>query len=119
VMAIKGAMALATRVESDKEGDGFGNKSDGDKGGEQAMAIMATATVMEATWAMAMATRVVCEKDGNCNSGKSNGNGDEGGRRVTVTRACRAHGNNLYGYGGRVLKIWYLKLTKVHIFKSI
>jgi hypothetical protein len=33
--------------------------------------------------------------------------------------SCRAHGNNLYGYGGQVLKIWYLKPTKVHLFKSI
>jgi hypothetical protein len=33
--------------------------------------------------------------------------------------ACRAHGYNLYGYGGSVLKIWYLKIAKVHIFKSI
>jgi hypothetical protein len=32
---------------------------------------------------------------------------------------CRAHGNSLYGYGGKVLKIWYLKITKVHVFKSI
>jgi hypothetical protein len=32
---------------------------------------------------------------------------------------CCAHGNNLYGYGGWVLKVWYLKPTKVHTFKSI
>ncbi len=31
---------------------------------------------------------------------------------------CWAHGI-FYGYGGRVQKIWYLKITKVHIFKSI
>jgi hypothetical protein len=35
------------------------------------------------------------------------------------TCTCPAHGNNLYGYKGRVLKIWYLKPTKVHVFKSI
>jgi hypothetical protein len=32
---------------------------------------------------------------------------------------CRAHGNDFYGYGGQVQIIWYLKITKVHIFKSI
>ncbi len=31
---------------------------------------------------------------------------------------CRAHGNNFYGYSGQVQKIWYFKITKVHIFKS-
>jgi hypothetical protein len=39
--------------------------------------------------------------------------------RPASQSCCCAHGNNLYGYGGRVLKIWYLKPTKVHIFKSI
>jgi hypothetical protein len=33
--------------------------------------------------------------------------------------ACSAHENNYYGYGGQVQKICYLKITKVHIFKSI
>ncbi len=32
---------------------------------------------------------------------------------------CCAHGNNFYGYGGQVLKKWYLKPTKVHIVISI
>jgi hypothetical protein len=32
---------------------------------------------------------------------------------------CHAHGNNFYGYGGQVLKIWYFEPTKVHTFKSI
>ncbi len=32
---------------------------------------------------------------------------------------CHAHGNNFHGYGGRVLKIWYLKPTKIHIVKVI
>ncbi len=32
---------------------------------------------------------------------------------------CCAHGNNFYGYGGPVPKIWYLKISKVYIFKSI
>jgi hypothetical protein len=35
------------------------------------------------------------------------------------TGDCCAHGNNLYGYGGQVLKILYLKPAKVHIFKSV
>ncbi len=32
---------------------------------------------------------------------------------------CCAHRNNFYGYGGRVLKIWYLQPTKVHMVISI
>ncbi len=32
---------------------------------------------------------------------------------------CCAHGNNFYGYRRWVQKIWYNKITKVHIFKSI
>ncbi len=44
----------------------------------------------------------------------------QAGLRLSYSQCmCRAHGNNLYGYGGEVLKIWYLKITKVHIFKSI
>jgi hypothetical protein len=38
---------------------------------------------------------------------------------TSSSNRCHAHENNLYGYGGQVLKIWYLKPTKVHIFKSI
>ncbi len=38
---------------------------------------------------------------------------------TSLAMLCCAHGNNLYGYGVQVLKIWYLKPTKVHIFKSI
>jgi hypothetical protein len=37
----------------------------------------------------------------------------------TNKEECRAHGNNFYGYGEQVLKIWYLKPTKVHIVISI
>ncbi len=33
--------------------------------------------------------------------------------------SCRAHGNNFYGYGGQVQKMWYLKITKIQIFNSI
>jgi hypothetical protein len=36
-----------------------------------------------------------------------------------LQETCCAHGNNFYGYGGQVLKIWYLKPTKVHIVISI
>jgi hypothetical protein len=34
----KRVMALATRVECDKEGDGFGGRSNGKEGGKQATA---------------------------------------------------------------------------------
>jgi len=41
---MKRAMALATRVECDEESDGFGSKSDGNKGGRRLTATRAMAT---------------------------------------------------------------------------
>ncbi len=38
---------------------------------------------------------------------------------VPAGKNCPSHGNNFYGYRECVQKIWYLKITKVHIFKSI
>ncbi len=77
---MKRAMALATRVEScDKESDGFGGKSDGNKGGRRLTATRAMATVMVTTWVMATVTRLACDKEGKGEGGKGDGDGDEGG----------------------------------------
>jgi hypothetical protein len=46
---MKQAMVLATRVECNKESDGFGDKSDGNEGGRR----------LTATRAMAMVTKKV------------------------------------------------------------
>jgi hypothetical protein len=41
------------------------------------------------------------------------------GAAMHEPRAYHAHGNNLYKYGGQAQKIWYFKITKVPINKSI
>ncbi len=61
----KGAIALATWVEWDKEGNGFGSKSNGDDGGNQLMTIRAMVTGKATTWAMGMVTRVAGNEEGN------------------------------------------------------
>jgi hypothetical protein len=58
------AMALATRVACDKEGDG--------KGGRQAAATRAMAKI----WAMATAMRLAGNKEDEGKDGKGNGDGD-------------------------------------------
>ena len=52
---MKRAMALVTRVECDEESDGFGGKSDGNKGGRRLTATraMAMATATARKWVMA------------------------------------------------------------------
>ncbi len=50
------AMASATRVACDKEGDGNSGKSSGNKGGRQATATRVMAMATATTWAMEMAT---------------------------------------------------------------
>jgi hypothetical protein len=57
-------MALVTRVVCNKEGGG--------KGGRQAMAIRAMATM----WAMGMVMRLAGNKEDKSEGGKGNGNGD-------------------------------------------
>ena len=76
---MKRAMALATRVECDKESNGFGGKSDGNEGGRQLTVTRVMATVMVTTWVMAMVTRLVGDKVGKGEGGKGDGDGDEGG----------------------------------------
>jgi hypothetical protein len=73
-------MALVTRVEWDKEGNGFGGKSNGNKDGGQATATRAMVPAMVTTWAMATATRVAGNKEGKAKGSKGNGDSNEGGR---------------------------------------
>ncbi len=61
---VKRAMALATRVECDKESDGFGGKSDGNEGGRRLTATRAMATSTATTWVMVMVTRLAGDKEG-------------------------------------------------------
>jgi hypothetical protein len=80
---MKRAMALATRVECDEESDGFGGKSDGNKGARRLTAKRAMVTVTATTWVMATVMRLVGDKEGKGEGGKGDGDGDEGagGRR--------------------------------------
>ena len=70
---MKRAMALATRVECDKESNGFGGKSDGNEGGRRLMATRALATVMATamTWlTMVTVTRLAGDEEGKGEGGK-------------------------------------------------
>ena len=71
-------MALAMRVECEEESDGFGGKSDGNKGGRRLTATRAMATAMARTWAMVMVTRLAGGENGG--GGRRRGNGDFGGQ---------------------------------------
>jgi hypothetical protein len=64
-------MESATRVEGDKEGDGFGGKSNGNKDGRQATATRAMARVMDDVGDGS--------KQGNGMIGKSDSDGGKGG----------------------------------------
>ncbi len=106
---MKRAMALATRVECDEESDGFGGKSNGNKGDRQWMATRVMAAMTVTTWVMVMVTRLSGNREGkgegskgngnsdegggqqrgNGNGGKSNGNGNKGGRQATATATKR------------------------------
>ena len=70
---MKRTMALAMRVECcDEESNGFGGKSNGNKGDRRL-------TVMATTWVMVMVTMLAGDKEGKGEGGKGDGNGDEGG----------------------------------------
>ena len=93
---MKRVMVLAARVEScDKESDGFGSKSDGNKCGRQLTVTRAMVTVMATTWVMAMVTRLAGNKEGKGEGGKGDGNGDEGGGR----QRGNGDGGKSGGYG--------------------
>ena len=76
---MKRAMALATRVECDKESDGFGGKSDGNEGGRRLMATRVMAMVTAMTWLMVTVTKLAGDEEGKGEGGKGDGDGDEGG----------------------------------------
>ena len=76
---MKRAMALATRLECDKERNGFGGKSDGNKGGRRLAATRAMATATAATWVTVMVTGLVGDEEGRGEGGKGDGDGDEVG----------------------------------------
>ncbi len=79
---MKRAMAVATRVECDKEIDGFGGKSDGNKSGRRSLtATRAMATVTATTWVMATVRRLAGNEEGKGGGGKGDGDGDEGDGR--------------------------------------
>ena len=80
---MKRAMALATRVECNKESNGFDGKSDGNKGGRglTATRVMATVTATATKWLMVTVTRLASDEEGKGEGGKGNGDCDEGGRR--------------------------------------
>jgi hypothetical protein len=78
-------MMSATRVVCNKEGNGNGYKSNGDKGDGQVMAtramVTAMATTKATTWVMVMGTRLAGNKEDKGKGGKGDGDDDEGGRR--------------------------------------
>ena len=78
---MKRAMALATRVGCNEESDGFGGKSNGNKGGRRLTATRAMATATATTWVMVMVTRLAGNEEGKGEGGKGDGNGDDGGGR--------------------------------------
>ena len=59
---MKWAMVLAMRVECNKESDGFGGNSDGNKGGRRLTVTRAMATVTATMWVMVMVTRLAGDR---------------------------------------------------------
>jgi hypothetical protein len=86
---IQRVMALATRVECDKESDGFGGKSDGNEGGRR-LAARAMATATATTWVVVM--RLAGDDEVKGEGGKGDGDGDEGvaGNEEAMVTAARA-----------------------------
>ncbi len=85
---------MATRVACDKESNGDGYKSDGDKGDGGATAtramVTAMATAKAMTWVMVMVTRLGGNKEGKGKGGKGGGDDNEGGAWVMErARAAR------------------------------
>jgi len=78
---MKRAMALATRVECDEESDGFGGKSNGNKGGRRLTVTRGMAMVTATMWLMVMVTRLAGDEEGKGEGGKGDGDGDAGGGR--------------------------------------
>ena len=76
---MKRAMALATRVECDEESDGFGGKSNGNKGGRRLTVTRVMAMVTAMMWLMVTVTKLAGNEEGKGEGGKGDGDGDEGG----------------------------------------
>jgi len=57
-------------VECDEGSDGFGGKSDGNKGGRRLTVTRAMATVTATTWVMATVTRLAGGEEGKGEGGK-------------------------------------------------
>ena len=109
---MKRAMALATRVECDKESNGFGGKSDGNEGGRRLMATRAIGTVTAMTWLMATVARLVGDKEGKCEGDKGDGDGDEGGgRRRGNGDGSKSDGDS--DNGGRQAMVMATKMVMV------
>ena len=90
-------------MECGEESDGFGGKSNGNKGGRQLTATRAMATVIATTWVMATVTRLTGDKEGKGEGGKGDGDGDEGGRRQRGNGdGSKSDGNGDNG-GGRAM----------------
>ncbi len=71
-------MATAMRVEWDKESNGFGGKSNGNKGGNNQLAMGACDKEGKGSKGMAMGIRVAGDKEGEGNK-EGNGVGNKGG----------------------------------------
>jgi hypothetical protein len=93
-------MALATRVVCNKEGNGNGGKSDGNKGDGQLMATRVIAMAKTTPWMMAMATRLAGDIEGKGKGGNGKGDNNEGGRQQRG-RERQGNGNGNKG-GGQV-----------------
>ena len=97
------AMALATRVECNKESNGFGGESNGNEDGRRLMAARAMAMATATTWVMVMVMRLVGDEEGKGEGDKGNGDSDEGGGR----QRSNGYGGKSNGYkdnvGGQVM----------------
>ncbi len=85
---------MATRVACDKEGNGDGYKSNGNKGDGRSTAtramVTAMATAKATMWVMVMVTRLAGDKEGRGEGGKGDGDDNEGGAWATErARAAR------------------------------
>ena len=100
---MKRAMVLATRVGCNKESDGFGGKSNGNKGGMRLTATRAMAMATATTWVMVVVTRLAGDEEGKGDGGKGDGDGDDGdGRQRGNGDGGKSDGNGDNG-GGRAI----------------
>jgi len=102
---MKRVMALATRVECDKESNGFGSKSDGNEDGRRLTVTRVMATVPATMWVMVMVTRLAGDEEGKGEGDKGDGDGDEGGgQRRGNGNGGKSNGDDDNG-GGQAMTI--------------